>query len=71
MCDSATKRSTEILETGRLKTLDEYIQENTSRCVLEMRLLKVWDPQKIATIWKEMEIEIDPVSCYTPVAKTV
>ncbi len=54
--DSAAKKITEILETGRLKTLDEYIQK-TPPGVLEMLAIKGLGPKKIATIWKEMEIE--------------
>ncbi|MFT3827638.1 MAG: helix-hairpin-helix domain-containing protein [Chitinophagaceae bacterium] len=54
--DSAAKKITELLETGRLKVLDELIQK-TPPGVLEMMAIKGLGPKKIATIWKEMEVE--------------
>lgn len=54
--DSAAKKIIEILETGKLVMLDELIQ-NTPVGVLEMLHIKGLGPKKIATVWKEMEIE--------------
>ena len=54
--DSAAKKITELLQTGRLKALDDLIQQ-TPPGVLEMMAIKGLGPKKIATVWKEMEIE--------------
>ena len=54
--DSAAKKITEILETGRLQVLDDLIL-STPPGVLEMLNIKGLGPKKIATVWKEMEIE--------------
>ena len=54
--DSAAKKITEILETGKLQVLEDLIHE-TPPGVLEMLNIKGIGPKKIATIWKEMEIE--------------
>jgi DNA polymerase (family X) len=54
--DSAAKKITEILETGKLKVLEDLIRQ-TPAGVLDMLNIKGIGPKKIATIWKEMEIE--------------
>lgn len=54
--DRMGKRIIELLETGRLAALDEYIAR-TPEGVLEMLSIKGLGPKKIATIWKEMEIQ--------------
>lgn len=46
----------EILETGKLKALEEYI-EKTPPGVLEIMQIKGIGPKKVNLIWKEMEIE--------------
>jgi DNA polymerase (family X) len=45
-----------ILETGELTLLKEYIAK-TPAGVIEMLQIKGLGPKKIATVWKEMEIE--------------
>jgi len=45
-----------ILQTGKLALLEDYIQK-TPPGILEMLQIKGLGPKKIATIWKEMEIE--------------
>lgn len=54
--DSIGKKIIEMRETGRLRTLEEYI-EKTPPGVLEMLNIKGLGPKKIATIWKEMGVE--------------
>jgi len=54
--DSAGKKILEQLETGHLQILEEYIAK-TPTGVIEMLNIKGIGPKKIATIWKEMEIE--------------
>jgi DNA polymerase (family 10) len=54
--DSVAKKILEQLETGRLGILDEYLQR-TPAGILEMLTIKGIGPKKIATIWKELEIE--------------
>jgi DNA polymerase (family X) len=54
--ESSGKKIVEILETGSLPALQELI-ERTPKGVLEMLNIKGIGPKKIATIWKEMEIE--------------
>ena len=53
---STGKKIIEILETGRLSSLDEIIAR-TPPGIIEMLQIKGIGPKKIATIWKEMEIE--------------
>ena len=53
--DRMGKRILEVLETGRLRALDEYIQK-TPEGVLQMLAIKGLGPKKIAAVWKEMEI---------------
>lgn len=54
--DSIGKNIVEQLETGRLSALDEYLKK-TPAGILEMLGIKGLGPKKIATIWKELEIE--------------
>ena len=54
--DSVAKKVIEILETGKLQALEEILQK-TPPGILEMLSIKGIGPKKIATIWKEMEIE--------------
>ena len=54
--DSSAKKIIEILETGKLKVLDEMIVK-TPTGVAEMLNIKGLGPKKIATVWKEMGIE--------------
>ena len=50
------KKIIEQLETGQLEILDDYIQK-TPAGILEMLRINGIGPKKIATIWKELEIE--------------
>jgi len=50
------KKIMEQLETGQLEILENYIQK-TPAGILEMLRIKGIGPKKIATIWKELEIE--------------
>ncbi|HEX6846055.1 MAG TPA: helix-hairpin-helix domain-containing protein [Chitinophagaceae bacterium] len=54
--DSTAKKIAEMLETGKLGILNEYI-EKTPPGVIEMLNIKGIGPKKIQTIWKEMGIE--------------
>lgn len=54
--ESTGKKIIEILEKGSLQALQEMI-DKTPKGVIEMLNLKGIGPKKIATIWKEMEIE--------------
>jgi len=54
--ESTGKKVIELLETGELKILNDLI-EKTPAGILEMLRIKGIGPKKIATIWKEMEIE--------------
>ena len=54
--DSAAKKISEILETGKLQVLEDLIL-STPPGVLEMLNIKGLGPKKITTVWKEMEIE--------------
>jgi len=54
--DSVAKKVLEILETGKLQALEDMIKK-TPPGVLEMLNIKGIGPKKIATIWKEMEVE--------------
>ena len=54
--ESAAKKILEILQTGKLKALEDILQK-TPPGVLEMLRIKGIGPKKISTIWKEMEIE--------------
>lgn len=50
------KKVIELLETGKLEILNEYIG-NTPPGVIEMLNIKGLGPKKINTIWKTMEID--------------
>lgn len=54
--ESTGKKIIELLATGSLKALNELI-EKTPSGVMEMLNIKGIGPKKIATIWKEMEVE--------------
>lgn len=54
--DSVGKKVQEQLQTGRLAVLDELVAK-TPAGILEMMAIKGIGPKKIATIWKELEIE--------------
>ncbi|HET6995884.1 MAG TPA: PHP domain-containing protein [Chitinophagaceae bacterium] len=54
--DSVGKKVIEMLDTGELKVLTEYLQK-TPPGVVEMLNIKGIGPKKINTIWKEMDIE--------------
>jgi DNA polymerase (family 10) len=54
--DAIGKKITQILETGELPLLREYI-EKTPSGVIEMLHIKGLGPKKIATIWNEMGVE--------------
>jgi DNA polymerase (family 10) len=54
--ESTGKKIVELLETGEIKSLTDLISK-TPEGILEMMSIKGIGPKKIATIWKEMEIE--------------
>lgn len=54
--ESTGKKVIELLTTGELKVLNDLI-EKTPDGVMELLNIKGIGPKKIATIWKEMEIE--------------
>ncbi|AWO00376.1 histidinol-phosphatase [Chitinophaga alhagiae] len=54
--ESTGKSVIEMLNTGQFAALDEYIRK-TPPGILEMMRVKGLGPKKIATIWKELEIE--------------
>ncbi len=54
--ESSAKKIIELLETGYLESLQD-ITAKTPEGILEMMSIKGLGPKKIATIWKEMEIE--------------
>ena len=54
--ESIGKKVIEILKEDHLKILEDYI-EKTPPGLIEMLSIKGIGPKKIATIWKEMEIE--------------
>lgn len=54
--ESTGKKVIELLQTGELEALNLLI-EKTPEGILEMLTIKGIGPKKIATIWKEMEIE--------------
>lgn len=54
--ESTGKKIIEILETGKLKSLEDIIHK-TPAGVLELLTIKGIGPKKVATIWKEMDIE--------------
>lgn len=54
--ESIGKKIIEILKEGHLKLLEDYVLK-TPPGLIEMLSIKGLGPKKIATIWKEMEIE--------------
>lgn len=54
--ESVGKKVIEMLDTGKLSALEEWIQK-TPPGVIEMLNIKGIGPKKIHTIWKEMNIE--------------
>jgi DNA polymerase (family 10) len=54
--DSIGKAIQEMLQTGRLAALEAYLLK-TPPGILEMLKIKGLGPKKIATIWKELEVE--------------
>lgn len=54
--DSVGRKVIEMLDTGKLEVLNEYIQK-TPPGVIEMLNIKGIGPKKINIIWKEMQIE--------------
>jgi DNA polymerase (family 10) len=54
--DSIGNKVVEMLDTGQLSVLNEYIQQ-TPPGVIELLNIKGLGPKKIHTIWKQMEIE--------------
>jgi DNA polymerase (family X) len=54
--DSTGKKILEILETGQLKVLNDLLN-TTPTGIVEMLGIKGLGPKKIATIWKELEVE--------------
>ena len=50
------KKIIELLDTGRVSDLDDYL-EKTPPGILEMLRIKGLGPKKIATVWKELEVE--------------
>src|ERR1700743_2934608 len=54
--DAIGKKIHQIISTGELSLLREYV-DKTPPGIMEMLGIKGLGPKKIATIWKEMEIE--------------
>jgi len=54
--DSIGKKVLEMIETGQMKTLNDYL-EKTPVGIVEMLNIKGIGPKKINTIWKELEVE--------------
>jgi DNA polymerase (family 10) len=54
--DSIGKKVLELLDSGELKLLNDYL-EKTPAGVVEMLNIKGLGPKKINTVWKELEIE--------------
>ncbi|MFT3746745.1 MAG: PHP domain-containing protein [Agriterribacter sp.] len=54
--DATGKKILEIINTGKLQSLEDYIQK-TPPGVIEMLNIKGLGPKKIAVVWKEMGIE--------------
>ncbi len=50
------KKILELKDTGRISELDDYL-EKTPPGILEMLRIKGLGPKKIATIWKDLEVE--------------
>src|SRR6186713_1396376 len=54
--DAIGKKIHDIITTGELRLLNEYIAK-TPPGIIEMLKIKGLGPKKIATVWKEMEVE--------------
>lgn len=54
--DSISKAIQEMLQTGKFSALEAYLLK-TPPGILEMMKIKGLGPKKIATIWKELEVE--------------
>lgn len=54
--DNIGKKILELIETGRISELDDYL-EKTPAGIIEMLRIKGLGPKKIATVWKELEVE--------------
>ena len=54
--DSIGKSVLELIETGRMTSLDKYLVK-TPQGILEMLSIKGLGPKKISTIWKDLEVE--------------
>jgi len=54
--DAIAKKIHQVIQTGELPLLREYI-EKTPPGVIQMLRIKGLGPKKIATVWKEMEVE--------------
>lgn len=54
--DATGKKIIEQIQTGRLSLLDDYLSK-TPAGVIAMLKIKGLGPKKIATIWKELEVE--------------
>ena len=54
--DSIGKKIIEMLDTGQMKTVNEYLGK-TPAGIVEMLNIKGIGPKKINTIWKELEVE--------------
>lgn len=54
--ESSTKKIVELLESGRLKQLDDLLQK-TPPGIVEMLDIKGLGPKKINSIWKNLEVE--------------
>jgi len=50
------KKIIEVIDTGRISELDDYL-EKTPAGIIEMLRIKGLGPKKIATVWKELEVE--------------
>ena len=55
--ESAGQKIVEQLETSNLKVLQDYIQKTPEGIIEMLQHIKGLGPKKIATIWKEMDIE--------------
>ena len=55
--ESAGQKIVEQLESGSLKILQDYIQKTPEGIIEMLQYIKGLGPKKIATIWKEMDIE--------------
>lgn len=54
--ETTGKKILELIGTGRISELDDYL-EKTPAGILEMLRIKGLGPKKIATVWKELEVE--------------